>query len=218
MLTRPARFKRLLAALFIRALRIDSERLGLWHRHPNAIVVANHVSYLDGLLLAALSPTHHTFAVTRDFAASPGWSDALRALANLGLGDFASVDPASPFGLRVLLRSLRRGGGVVIFPEGGISHDGCLGQLQPGVVRLARMSGRPILPIRIDGLAQSVFGRATGAGRAWLPCVRLSVLDPLDIAGLDDLHALQLLALRLGGQDAGRDPAMTEGHDGVVSV
>ena len=183
--------ERCLRWLARRALRLQVTNVHRWEAHPSALVVANHVSYIDGPLLACVSPHALTYAVTAEFAKHPVWRRALDVLVRCGLGRYVPVDPSSPFGMRDILRALHAGQGAMVFPEGGITRDGLLAPLQPGAAIAAMRSGRMILPVRIRGLERSVFGKVKGRRRSWLPPVSVEVGEPINPAGLD---AQQLLA------------------------
>lgn len=209
---------RAVRAAIVGILRIRVHGLERWSRNPNLIVVANHVSFIDGPVLASLSPSRHVFAVTRDFACSPLWSRVLKGLAWMGFGSFAPVDPSCPYGLRALVRALRQGEGAMIFPEGSISYDGSLAPLNPGAIRLARITGRPILPVRIEGLDRSVFGRNRKEMKL-LPRVTITIHEPVSVVGLSDSEATLLLSglLKRSKREV---PVITtpKGRDGAVEV
>lgn len=168
-----------------RALRLQVKDLHRWQAHRDALVVANHVSYIDGPLLACISPHALTYAVTADFAKHPVWRRALDVLVRCGLGRYVPVDAASPFGMRKILRELHACRGAMVFPEGGITRDGLLGPLHPGAAIAAMRSGRVLLPVRIHGLERSVFGKVKRRRLTWLPPVTVEVGEPINPAGLN---------------------------------
>lgn len=121
------------------------------------IVCANHVSLLDGVIVALASPVALTFGVDTDFSRrSKAASCGMAALAWLGFGAVVPVDAGSPFGVRALAKALDQGENVMVFPEGQISDRGLLPD-QPGVSWLERRSGASVLRVRICGAEKSRF-------------------------------------------------------------
>ena len=173
------RIARWIATLFIRVEIRNEQR---WAEHSDALVVANHISYLDGLLLACVAPYPLTYAITTKFTKHPVWRRGLNVLVFCGLGRYVAVDPGAPFGMRELLKRLKAGDGAMIFPEGRVSLDGQFGPLQPGAAAVALSARRSILPIRIQGLADTVFGKAKRT-RLWPAHVIIDVREPIAVAG-----------------------------------
>ncbi len=120
---------------------------------PPAIFVANHASHLDtGLLLAILPRRFRHKAVVvgaADYFFDRRWKAHLFAL---GLGAIPierhkvnrkSADTAA--GL------IEEGWNLIIFPEGGRSPDGWFQEFRGGAAYLARRTGRPVVPVHIEG-------------------------------------------------------------------
>ncbi|MGC0153594.1 lysophospholipid acyltransferase family protein [Chromobacterium vaccinii] len=143
----------------------------LLERSP-CLVVANHVSLLDGVLIALTSPTPLAFAVDTDYSRKSRISKCcLDLLAWLGFGDVIPMDSGSPFGMRTLMRLLKDGQSVMIFPEGRISADGHPGVIQAGMKWLLTQARVPVVPISINGAERSrIFAKA---GRLWWPRIQL---------------------------------------------
>ena len=141
-------------------------------RQGRVIVCANHVSLLDGVIVALASPVPLTFGVDTDFSRrSKIASRGMAALAWLGFGAVVPVDGASPFGIRALLKALDRGETVMVFPEGRISETGRPQPEQPGVTWLVRRAGAPVLRVRIRGAERSRF--FAKAGREFWPRIEV---------------------------------------------
>jgi acyl-[acyl-carrier-protein]-phospholipid O-acyltransferase/long-chain-fatty-acid--[acyl-carrier-protein] ligase len=138
-----------------------------------AVVVVNHVSFLDGLLLAAFLPGKPTFAVhTR--VAQAWWVKPF-----LKMFDAFPVDPTNPMAAKAMVKAVREGRTLVIFPEGRITVTGALMKVFDGPGMVADKADAPIIPVRIDGAQYSPFSRLKGKVRTQLfPKIRLTVLPP----------------------------------------
>lgn len=114
------------------------------------IVVCNHASLLDGVILALASPVPLAFAVTPRFAVDnrlTRWG--LAALSRAGLGVVVPVsERRGLFGMRRLLAHLRAGRSVMIFPSGTIRAGAAA---MPGYEWLRDRSGCGVLEARIVG-------------------------------------------------------------------
>jgi len=132
---------------------------GLWPQAGPTIITANHESYLDGPMLALLAPRPILFGVDPDFSTREPWRSLLLAWGRISGGHrMVPMTPGSSRGLREMLRWLREGGWVCLFPEGGIGT----GREYPGVHWLADRSGARIHPLEI---------RAVGVGKAKIPYI-----------------------------------------------
>jgi acyl-[acyl-carrier-protein]-phospholipid O-acyltransferase/long-chain-fatty-acid--[acyl-carrier-protein] ligase len=158
-----------------------------------AVVVVNHVSFLDGLLLAAFLPGKPTFAVHTAIAKA-WWVRPF-----LGLFDAFPVDPTNPMSAKAMVRAVREGRTLVIFPEGRITVTGALMKVFDGPGMVADKSDAPIVPVRIDGAQYSPFSRLRGKVRLRnFPKIRLTVLPPrrFEIEGAMTARARRAVAGR----------------------
>ena len=136
------------------------------------LVVANHESFLDGVLLGLFLPIRDMVYVVHTEVIKNFW---LR----IGLGllaDYLSVDPANPMAMKRVVRLLESGRPVAIFPEGRITLTGSLMKVYGGPGFVAAKTGATLLPVRIDGLVRSYFSRMYGRRRKLFPRVTLTVL------------------------------------------
>jgi acyl-[acyl-carrier-protein]-phospholipid O-acyltransferase/long-chain-fatty-acid--[acyl-carrier-protein] ligase len=141
------------------------------------LIVANHESFLDGLLLGVSLPIEPVFVVHTGVVRNP----LLRAL--LYLVEYHAVDPINPMAMKSIVRLLESGRPVVIFPEGRITTTGSLMKVYDGPAFVAARTGADIVPVRLDGPARGYFARATGLyPRRLLPRITLTVLPPTRIA------------------------------------
>ncbi len=115
----------------------------------SAVIVSNHLSYLDPLLLIALFPRHRTIVKTRFFTSFVfGWiirkSGYLPASSE---GRFSSLMIKQ---MDSMESYLKEGGNLFVFPEGTRSRDGKIGSLNKGALKIARLSKAPIYALQID--------------------------------------------------------------------
>ena len=138
-----------------------------------AVIVVNHVSFLDGALLAAFLPGRPVFAIDTH-TATRWWVKPFLALV-----EAFPLNPTSPLATRALLREVEKGKHCVIFPEGRITVTGALMKVYEGPGMIADKSGAQILPVRIDGAQFTRFSRLRGKFRLRLfPKITITVLPP----------------------------------------
>jgi acyl-[acyl-carrier-protein]-phospholipid O-acyltransferase/long-chain-fatty-acid--[acyl-carrier-protein] ligase len=138
-----------------------------------AVVVVNHVSFLDGALLAAFLPGRPMFAIDTHMA-KRWWVKPFLALI-----EAFPLDPTSPLATRALIREVEKGKHCVIFPEGRITVTGALMKVYEGPGMIADKSGAQILPVRIDGAQFTRFSRLKGKFRLrFFPKITITVLPP----------------------------------------
>jgi len=114
-----------------------------------AVLVANHVSWLDPLVVPVVLPRKPAILAMEELWEMAVLRPVLRAYGRLAIPIRRStVDTA---GFRRALDALQNGRLLLIFPEGGISPDGRLRPFHRGAVLLSARSGAPIIPIAISG-------------------------------------------------------------------
>lgn len=139
--------------------------------HPRLLVVANHESFLDGLLLGLFLPIDPVFVVHTGIANNFFFRLLLSQV------DYLAVDPTSPMAMKKVIRLIESGRPVVIFPEGRITLTGSLMKVYDGPAFVAAKTGATVVPVRLDGASRSYFSRLSGRHpRALLPKIRLSIL------------------------------------------
>ncbi len=149
-----------------------------------AVVVVNHVSFLDGLLLGAYLPGRPTFAMYSKYATA-WWMRPFRKML-----DVFPVDPTNPMAVKRMVRAVREGRTLVIFPEGRITVTGALMKVFDGPGMIAHKADAPIIPVRIDGAQFSQFSRLRGKVRLrWFPKISLTVLPPRRFAIAGEMSA-----------------------------
>lgn len=114
-----------------------------------AVVVANHLSGLDPLLLIAASRRPLRFLIAKEEYHRFGMEWLFRAVGCIPVDRDRRPERA----FRVAIEAIKRGEVVALFPHGGIRLDSEPSRpLKPGAVRLAQLASAPIIPVRIDGI------------------------------------------------------------------
>ncbi len=149
---------------------------GIEHYHAageRVLIIANHTSFLDAALLAALLPDRLTFAINTDIA-KRWWMKLMLKLVNT-----YSVDPTNPLATKSLIEHLRHNGRIVIFPEGRITVTGALMKIYEGPGLIADKADAKLLPVRIDGAQYTAFSYLRGKVKIrWFPKITLTILEP----------------------------------------
>src|SRR3984885_5675694 len=161
-------------------------------QNERTLIVANHESFLDGLLLGVFLPVAATFVVHTEVLKSAWVRWLLRFVPHL------AVDSTSPLAIKVICRLVESGTPVVIFPEGRLTITGSLMKVYDGAGFVAARTGATVVPIRIDGAGRSYFGRLAGLfPRKLFPRIRL-VIQPRRRIEMPKLPSAKLRRRRAG--------------------
>lgn len=119
-----------------------------------SIIICNHESLLDGVIIAFASPRPLHFAInTNHSLRHPIITPFLRWLEKRGLGTIVPIDNTSIYGIRALRKALDAGEPILIFPAGRRTLDPTLEH--PGYRWLHEKTGAPIVRAHIDGANRS---------------------------------------------------------------
>lgn len=115
------------------------------------LLAANHQSFLDPLLIGASVSRPLNFMARENLFDIPLFGRLIRTL-NVHPVKRGAVDPEA---LRTMLKLLRSGEALVVFPEGTRTKDGRIGGLKHGVASVAARTNARILPVCIEGAFES---------------------------------------------------------------
>lgn len=134
----------LLAVAFVR-FRTE----GLAHLKQNGIIVCNHNSYTDTLVLTAALPANMSFVAKQGLIRVPLLSSALKKLGHIVIPRRDSTQ--SLVKLEYLQKTLDNGHNVVIFPEGTFTQASGMKPFKLGAFKLAAETGYPVYPVTLLG-------------------------------------------------------------------
>ncbi len=158
--------------------RVEVRGLGNVPPDGPFLLVANHLSILDPILVQSMLPRPlHTMAKSTQFTAPlVGWLMATH-LRSFPVRRY-EIDPQA---VRLVLRRLQEGKGVGIFIEGERSWDGRLQEPRLGTLRLLLKAGVPVIPCGVHG----TYGVWPRWGRPRRSHVRITFGEPLRFPKLD---------------------------------
>ncbi|WP_413284066.1 MFS transporter [Vibrio sp. MA40-2] len=148
---------RLFAHLIYRVKQVNLHHLP---KKGGALLVCNHVSYMDALLLSAVSPRLIHFVMEQDYA---NFKPIKGFLAKAGVIPISSNDTRSIVkAFKSVEQALAEGKIVCIFPEGKLTPNGEIQPFMRGVELILNRSAVPVIPLALKGMWGSYFSRYKG--------------------------------------------------------
>ena len=179
---------RAIARFDLAILGIRISVVGLEHLpQGKAMLVCNHSSYADSLLLAATLPGEPAYVAKRELAAQFVAGSFLRRLGALFV-DRYDVS-ASLADAETVAAAARKGRNIVFFPEGTFTRRAGLSSFYLGAFKVAAEAGLPVLPCILHGT------RSLLRGEQWFPRrtpIGLEIADPIQPSGTDFASLLRL--------------------------
>lgn len=176
------------------SLRFEGSR-NIPERGP-VLLLANHQSFFDPFLIGGAAQRRHLHFLARKTLFNNPFASWFLTSVNAVPVDQKGV---AKEGLTVVLRCLKEGKAVLVFPEGERSRSGQMQPLKPGVLLLIQRTGVPVVPVGISG-AYELFPRSARLPRLapiFLPAPRggiaVSFGRPLDASRYTDLSREQVL-------------------------
>ena len=138
------------------------------------LVASNHQSFLDPPLIGNLYKTEMVFLARKTLFV--GFFKWLYPQWNAIPVDQERPDMGS---LKTIIRKLKEGHRVVVFPEGARTLDGSIGPAAPGIGLIAAKSGAIIQPVRISGAREAL---PRGSGRIRFARITVSIAPPIRLS------------------------------------
>lgn len=140
-----------------------------------SVVVANHASYLDGVLLQAYLPPRFSYVIKGEMQNTPVIGFLLRRIGSKFVERFDTSGSARD--ARNLLKAAKEGESLAFFPEGTFVAEPGLGKFRRGAFAAAISADLPLVPVVISG------SRHILRGETFLPRhghLRIDILAPID--------------------------------------
>ena len=197
----PEFLMRFMAWLVIHSVyRLEKRGLERIPEEGPAVIVCNHVSYVDALVVTAACRRPIRWVMNHRVFRIPGLSFFFRAVRAIPIAG-GREDPAMlERAYAEIAAALAAGELVGLFPEGRLTEDGDVAEFRGGVTRIVEHTPVPVVPMALSGLWRSVFARNREKLRhlrRLFPRVRLAVGEALAPAAATPGHLRErVLALR----------------------
>ena len=129
-----------------------------------AILVCNHVSFVDAVLLMAASPRPIRFLMDHRIFRVPVLGRLFRLAKAIPIAPRAEDPVAYEAAFEAAAQVLRDGDLLGIFPEGGITQDGTLQAFKGGIMKILGRQPAPVIPMALTNLWGSFFSRIDQRG------------------------------------------------------
>jgi len=179
---------------------VDTDRIP---EYGPAVLVCNHVSYVDALVIAAASPRPIRFVMDHRIFAIPVISWVFRAAKAIPIAPAKEDAQLMRQAYDRIAAALEEGELVCIFPEGKLTRDGEIDAFRSGVQHIVARTPVPVIPMALRGLWGSLLTRSDGNPfersfrRGFWSRLSLSVGEPLAPAqATPDALRQQVMTLR----------------------
>ena len=148
-----------------------------------ALIVTNHTSFMDVLLISAFIEKPIVFTISEQKM------NKLVVKFMTSLVDVKPLDARSPMAVKAMVEELRQDKLCMIFPQGLVEGGNSRMKIYEGAAMMAMMGDAPVLPVKIDGACYTFFSRVIGkrCERRWFPKITLSVLPPVSFKYPDEM-------------------------------
>jgi 1-acyl-sn-glycerol-3-phosphate acyltransferase len=137
-----------------------------------AVLVCNHVSLVDWLIIASACPRPVRFVMHYSFLQIPFTRRIFKDAKVIPLAGSREKPEILESAFARIAQELEDGELVCIFPEGRITPDGSLQKFRPGVERVLARTPAPVIPMALSGLWGSFFSKKHGKPMR-RPCRRI---------------------------------------------
>ena len=149
--------------------RIDKRGMENIPERGSAVLICNHVSFMDALVIAGCCRRPIRFVMHHEIFRVPVLHFIFKTARAIAIAPARSDKRMLEGAYDRVAEALRNGELVCIFPEGKITYDGELNPFKPGVQRIIRETPAPVIPMALCGLWGSFFSRRYGPAMMKIP-------------------------------------------------
>jgi 1-acyl-sn-glycerol-3-phosphate acyltransferase len=170
--------------------RLDKQGLEQIPDEGPALLISNHVSFADAIVISAACRRPIRFIMESSIFEIPVLSTIFRGMKAIPVAPAKEQPEVYERAFDTVARELRAGQIVCIFPEGRLTADGEIAAFRPGMLRILKETPVPVVPLALSGLWDSKFSRKYPSPwqrwpRRFWPRIRLRAGAPMSPEGSD---------------------------------
>ena len=149
-----------------------------------AVLACNHVSFVDPVVIGAVSPRPIRFVMYHKIYNMPVAKHFFRNAGAIPIAPQKEDPELLDKAYDSIANALENAEIVCIFPEGGLTPDGEVQELKPGIERILKRTPVPVIPMALSGLWGTWFSRVHGRAmkgwpRNWMKKINLFAGEPI---------------------------------------
>jgi len=149
--------------------RIRPKNLDIIHRHGACVLVCNHVSYVDPLIIGGYCKRNVRFVMYHKIFKLPVIGVIFKMAKTIPIAPAHEDKELMHKAFDRVAQLLERGEVVCIFPEGKLTTDGEMNEFKKGIEILIKRTPVPVIPLALKGLWGSWFSRYNGGPMKGIP-------------------------------------------------
>jgi 1-acyl-sn-glycerol-3-phosphate acyltransferase len=156
--------------------------------HGPALLICNHVSFVDPIVISAACPRPIRFIMEASIFRIPVLNLVFRGMKAIPVAPQKQDPEVYERAFEVVAKELRAGQLVCIFPEGHLTKDGEIAEFRAGMLRILKETPVPVIPLALSNLWGSMFSRFAASvwqrlPRRYLAKITLAAGEPVAPAG-----------------------------------
>ena len=149
-----------------------------------AVLACNHVSFVDPVVIGAVCPRPMRFVMYHKIYNTPVAKHFFRNAGAIPIAPQKEDPELLNKAYDSIAEALENGELVCIFPEGGLTPDGEVQELKPGIERILERTPVPVIPMALSGLWGTSFSRVHGRAmkgwpRNWMKKINVFTGEPI---------------------------------------
>jgi 1-acyl-sn-glycerol-3-phosphate acyltransferase len=149
--------------------RVTRHNLEVIPEEGAAVLVCNHVTFVDSLFIAGSVQRRIRFVMDHTFFKMPVLSYISRKGGVIPIASKKEHPETYEKAFDLISQALRNGELICIFPEGKLTGDGQIDEFRPGIEKIIDRDPVPVIPLALRGLWGSFFSRKAGAAMSHWP-------------------------------------------------